>query len=56
MWVHLIAVVGLGALCGTWVLVQRLVDRHNPGRARPTGGCGGCSRECDTLDETVRQY
>ena len=55
MWVHLLAVLGLGALCGTWVLVQRLVEQHDPDRARPTGGCGGCSHECDVSDETNRQ-
>ena len=51
MWVHLLAVLALGALCGAWVLVQRLVERHAPGRAQPTGGCGGCAQECETTGE-----
>ena len=53
MWVHFIAVLSLGALCGVWVLVQCLVDRHTPGRGRPAGGCGGCGHDCASTDESA---
>jgi hypothetical protein len=48
MWVHGIAILGLGALCGGWIVVQRFVEHHNPGHGHPTrGGCGSCNIECD---------
>jgi hypothetical protein len=28
---HVIAIIGLGALCGAWVLVQQFFARHDPG-------------------------
>ena len=27
---HVIAVLGLGAMCGAWVLVQQFFSRHDP--------------------------
>lgn len=42
MWNHVLAVLGLGALCGAWVVVQRWVSRHDPG-APGVEGCSSCS-------------
>jgi len=50
MLVHLFAVLGLGALCGGWILVQRWVERQAPGRGIRMEGCGSCSHNCDTQD------
>jgi len=38
-----LGVVGLAALCGAWVLVQRFVARHDPEAPGVEGGCGGGS-------------
>ncbi len=47
MWGYLIAIAGLAALCGAWVLFQQWLARVDPeqgdcemGRC----GCGGCGR------------
>jgi hypothetical protein len=42
MWKHLIIVLGLGLLCGGWVLLQRWIARRDPEAKGPEGG-GGCS-------------
>ena len=48
MGAELLGVVGLGALCGLWVLVQRAVRRMDPGQPG-VEGCVGCrhAEHCD---------
>lgn len=36
------AVLGLGALCGLWVVFQRWIARMDPGQRGVEGGCGTC--------------
>ena len=51
MWVHCVAVLGLGALCGAWILVQQWAERQSPGRGHRTSGCGSCAQDCDAREE-----
>lgn len=44
---YVLAVLGLGALCGAWVFVQRWVSRHDPGQPGVEGKCGSCSHHVD---------
>lgn len=44
------AVLGLGVLCGVWVLVQRWVSRHDPEQPGVEGKCGSCGVACDEDD------
>ncbi len=41
MWSSLIAVVGLGLLCGGWVLFQRWIAGADPETPGVEGGCCG---------------
>lgn len=43
MWGYLIACVGLGLLCGGWVVLQRLASRDDPAAKGLPGGCAACS-------------
>ena len=47
MGVHLLAVLGLAALCGLWVALQLFAGEKAPGA---DGECGACShkRDCDS--------
>lgn len=49
MWVHLVSILGLTALCAAWVLFQLWLKRHDPLQGdfekRCKGGCSGCSCE-----------
>ena len=48
MTTHVIAVLGLGALCGAWVLVQQYFARHDPGAPGVEGQHSCCSSaSCD---------
>ena len=52
MLTHLIAILGLAALCGAWVLFQRWLKHADPdGRHIESGcGCGGAGH-CQTSDD-----
>ena len=41
MWGELAAVIGLGLLCGAWVLFQRWIARADPEAPGVEGGCCG---------------
>jgi hypothetical protein len=43
--IHLLAVLGLGALCGGWVAVQRWVTARDPG-APGVERCHSCGGGC----------
>lgn len=43
MWGYVIACVGLGLLCGGWVVLQRLVPRDDAAATGKPGGCASCS-------------
>lgn len=45
MLTYLIAILGLGALCGVWVYLQQLLGRLDtePDDETPRTSCGGCS-------------
>jgi len=45
---HLLAILGLAALCGAWVLFQRWLARVDPERGPQATGCGGCGHRCET--------
>jgi len=49
----LIAIGALSLLCSVWVLLQRWIERRdpgNPGVARECdGGCGRCTADCQRL-------
>jgi hypothetical protein len=45
---YALAVLGLGILCGAWVVVQRWVGKHDPGQPGVEGKCGRCSHHIDT--------
>ena len=53
MWSGLITVVGLGLLCGGWVLFQRWIARVDPEAPGVEGGCCGSGRETPTRGELV---
>jgi hypothetical protein len=45
---ELLAILGLGALCGAWVLLQLWLRRVDPELAARGSCCGGCGgRRCD---------
>jgi len=37
-----IAVLALGALCASWVIVQRWIAKHDPGQPGVNGKCHSC--------------
>jgi len=45
-----IAILALSALCAGWVVLQRWIERHDPGnpgiRRDCDGGCAGCEKAC----------
>jgi len=43
MWNHVLAVLGLGLLCGGWIALQRWLARSEPGAKGRDGGCSSCS-------------
>lgn len=43
MWGYVLAIFGLGLLCGGWVVLQRLVARDDPQAGSRRGGCASCS-------------
>ncbi len=43
MWSGLLAILGLGLLCGGWVLFQRWIARVDPEAPGVEGGCCGSS-------------
>jgi hypothetical protein len=49
--VDLIAIAALAAACAGWVVLQRWVERRDPGnpgvRRECAGGCASCDRGCD---------
>jgi hypothetical protein len=50
----LLAVVGLGLLCGGWVLFQRWIARVDPEAPGVEGGCcGSAGREAPPTGELV---
>ncbi len=54
MWSSLIAVFGLGLLCGAWVLFQRWIARADPEAPGVEGGCCGVGeREAPARGELV---
>jgi hypothetical protein len=38
----LVGVLGLGFLCGFWVVVQRFIAKHDPGQPGVEDRCGSC--------------
>ena len=51
MWNHLLAILGLAALCAAWVLFQLWLKRADPDPGDSDAGCmgcGGCSRRKET--------
>lgn len=50
MWGYALSVVGLAALCGSWVVFQRWIARHDPGSPGVEGNCGRCGvPDCETI-------
>ena len=48
---HAVAVLGLGALCGLWIVVQRWVARQDPGQPG-VEGCKSCrSVTCERRED-----
>lgn len=49
-WIDLAAVLALAVVSGGWVLLQRYIDRVDPGNPgldrECDGGCRSCDREC----------
>ncbi len=48
MWQYAVSVLGLGALCGAWVVVQRWVARHDPAQPGVEGKCASCHHHVET--------
>ena len=44
----LLPILGLGCLCGAWVVVQRWVGKHDPGQPGVEGKCGRCTHHHDS--------
>jgi len=42
MLAYLAAILGLGLLCGGWVVFQRWISRHDAGAPGVEGRCGTC--------------
>jgi len=41
MWVHLVALIGLVALCGGWIVFQMWINKQDPAKPKfETKGCG----------------
>ena len=45
--VHLLAILALGVLCGSWVLFQRWIAARDPSLPGIRRSCTGCTSECD---------
>jgi hypothetical protein len=45
---YILAVLGLSALCGAWVVVQRWIAKHDPGQPGVEGKCASCHRHHDS--------
>ncbi len=45
---HLIAILGLAALCGGWIALQRWIARADPGLPGIRRSCTGCTVPCDS--------
>ncbi len=48
---YLIAAIGLGALCGSWVLLQRWIARMDPEIGERPPCSGGCSSKLRHINE-----
>lgn len=54
MWGAGVSILGLGALCGLWVVFQRWIGRVDPEQRGVEGGCGSCHEPvCDRRDAPV---
>ncbi|KRT54063.1 hypothetical protein Ga0074115_102165 [endosymbiont of Ridgeia piscesae] len=42
MWTHLLALLGLAALCGSWIIFQDWLKRQDPSYRGYKAGCGAC--------------
>ncbi len=52
MWVHLLSILGLVALCSGWVLFQLWLKRQDPDLEKRCGNCGSCGCELHEGSET----
>ncbi|MBD3334915.1 MAG: hypothetical protein GF355_05315 [Candidatus Eisenbacteria bacterium] len=46
MYVHILAVVGLGVLCAGWVAVQHWFAGRDPDQPGVEDRCGSCGTKC----------
>jgi hypothetical protein len=45
--IEVLAILGLGASCAGWGVLQRWAARHRSNGTDPLEGCGGCGGSCE---------